>query len=109
MAVVAAEFRGAYLHFSTRVAERIGPDFSAPLLWTTAIACITTGCSSFAFCTRLSRKGRRLWLTSIDGRPVFVVFDHRDNIPITVITDATGHVRADRRKGTVALRRFLHG
>lgn len=80
--------RGAYLHFSKRVHERVGPEEDATAHWWRIIVAVETrNTSVMEFMGRLDRKHRRLWRYHLEGpRPFYVVFDHAATCPITILT-----------------------
>lgn len=78
--------KGCYIHFTQRVAERIGDGVDPKLLWDIVIREIERNSSPhLTFIRRLNRKGRRLWRISLKGKFYFIVFDHEINCPITVL------------------------
>lgn len=76
-----------YQHFSRRVAERMGEDIDARMLWRSLIQIIETETETehLQFMARINRDGRRLWRLYLRGKPFFVIYDHSIGCPITVI------------------------
>lgn len=79
---------GAWVHFRTRVLERIGQDADPEAIWCALIAAIRADRGDLVRCIgRLNRKGRRVWQFRVaDGRTFFAVFDHCGDVPVTVLT-----------------------
>lgn len=77
------------LHFYDRVRTRIGGHVDPRMLADLIITEMDRGCVSPAltFITRLDGKGnaRRVWRITIDGENHFIIFDHKLNVPVTVL------------------------
>lgn len=80
--------RGAFRHFAKRLHERIGEDQDAVEHWWRIIVAVAhENRAVMEFCGRLGRDGRRLWRYHIENaRPVYVVFDHSADCPVTIMT-----------------------
>lgn len=80
--------RGAFLHFSRRIRERVGPEEDAVAHWWKIIVAIEAGDTKvMEFMGRLTRTGRRLWRYHLeDMPPTYVVFDHTNHCPVTILT-----------------------
>lgn len=100
------EHVGAYRHFRRRCLERLAIDMRPHTLWIEACRAIEEPPhDGFTFCIRITRRQRRrLWMTRVDGVPVFIVYDHTAGIPITVLT-APGFVSTE--KGLINLERWV--
>lgn len=79
---------GAWVHFRTRVLERVGQHADPEAIWCALIAAIRTDRRDLVRCLgRLTRKGRRVWQFRVaDGRTFFAVYDHYHDVPVTVLT-----------------------
>lgn len=88
---------GAWHHFSQRVFQRL-PGVDPALFWASIIIGIQEEAPDMRFITRICGKSqRRLWATHACGTPCVVVFDHRANVPITVLTDPSMKVGRNGR------------
>lgn len=74
-------------HFAQRVAERIGPDYPARMLWDALIWAIENERTDLvSFVSRVSRCGRRLFrFRATDGRFFFVLYHTENKQPITIM------------------------
>lgn len=74
------------LHFYRRVRERIGPHVNAKILWLALVDNIENPDPDYlVFVARMNRYGRRLWKVKLGDSWHLVVFDHRDNHPVTIL------------------------
>lgn len=77
----------AFTHFERRVAERVGEDVCARTIFDVARECVATGHPALKFIQRLGRKPpRRLFSFVLDGEPYFIIYDHKIDCPVTILT-----------------------
>ncbi|WP_296763745.1 hypothetical protein [Sediminimonas sp.] len=73
-------------HFIRRVRERVSPKTDGAELWSILIEQMAAPDPRYLrFVARLTRGGRRLWRFWLGGRWHFLVFDHANNHPITIL------------------------
>lgn len=85
--VPGADERGrAFGHFATRLAERIGADLDARVMFDGIVELYRReDWARLKFVLRLSRTGRRVFRLDLrDGRRLFVVMDCEAGLPVTV-------------------------
>ncbi|WP_273280928.1 hypothetical protein [Pseudooceanicola atlanticus] len=83
------------------------------MLWQMIIEDINhpSGPQRLTFCARINKRGRRLWMSKIDGKTFWIIFDHRTNMPITVLKVDDELTHCGRYDGTgqpIDLRTYLN-
>jgi len=80
--------RAFYEHFQKRFTERVGPGDPLEHWWRIIVSVEKEQHHVIAFMGRLNRTGRRLWRYHLpDGRIFLVVFDHKADAPVTILTN----------------------